>query len=329
MLFFQVLLLAGYFYAHRISQWLAPRQQSNLHIALLGVTVVLMGLLAMRWGSSITPDASWRPQDSGQPVRELLLLLAASIGLPFFMLATTSPLLQRWLADSQNTAGSDKDIYRLYAVSNFGSLLGLASYPFAVEPFLRVLTQARAWTAGYFLFAVLAGICAWSMRGTQANSPQGVIQNAVEVKPEWSERLLWFGLSACGSLILLATTSLVSEDLGVVPLLWVLPLTIYLISFILCFSGIQIYRRELFHPAMFIALIMGTMARLHGLPRRAGALQTRGRVPDQFLPFDLRGRSSGRHLERHYRSRTLSRTLGIPPQPCFERGIDRVDFVAR
>ncbi len=258
MLFFQVLLLGGYFYAHRISGRLSPRHQSQLQIVLLSAALVAMVVLALRWGSPITPGPAWRPTDSGQPIRDLLMVLTVSLGLPFFLLATTSPLLQRWLA----TQGKDADgVYRLYAVSNLGSLLGLISYPFLVEPNLRILTQARLWTGGFFLYAICAALCAWKVRAT---TPAVDPTEAPAAPVPWAERIFWFALSMCGSLLLLSTTSVVTEDMGVVPLMWVLPLTLYLLTFILCFSGFPFYKRIIFLPALLLVLLMAMVALARG-----------------------------------------------------------------
>jgi hypothetical protein len=260
MLFFQVLLLAGYFYAHRVSSRLSPRRQSQLQIVLIGIAVLAMTVLALRWGSPITPGPAWRPEDSAQPIRELLLALTVSLGLPFFLLATTSPLLQRWMATRGRETGA---VYRLYAVSNLGSLLGLVTYPFLVEPNLRIMTQARVWTAGFFLYALFLALCAWKVRTSTAPIkplPSESPASTVSVR----DRLFWFGLSMCGSLLLLSTTSLVSEDMGVVPMIWVLPLTLYLLTFILCFSGFPFYRRSIFWPAMVLVLVMATMGLFRG-----------------------------------------------------------------
>ncbi|HUR36402.1 MAG TPA: hypothetical protein VM009_01205 [Terriglobales bacterium] len=263
MLFFQVLLLAGYFYAHRMSSRLSPRRQSQLQIGLLAGALVVMAILAMRWGSPITPGPAWRPADSGQPIRELLRVLTVSLGLPFFLLATTSPLLQRWVAMQGGKGGA---VYRLYAVSNLGSLLGLVSYPFLVEPNLRILTQAKVWTAGFVLYAIFSALCAWRLRTSTSAAPEAPEAPATEpVSPApLRDRIFWFALSMCGSLLLLSTTSLVSEDMGVVPLMWVLPLTLYLLTFILCFSGFPFYLRSVFLPAMAFVLVMATMALFRG-----------------------------------------------------------------
>ncbi|MEO5936933.1 MAG: hypothetical protein ABIP81_06940, partial [Terriglobales bacterium] len=258
MLFFQVLLLAGYFYAHRISGRLSPRRQSQVQIVLLATALVAMLLLTLRWGSPITAGPEWRPQDSARPITDLLMVLTVSLGLPFFLLSTTSPLLQRWLA-SQGSAGSS--VYRLYAVSNLGSLLGLISYPFLIEPNLRILSQARLWTVGFFLYAVFAAGCAWKIR-TSAPAAHAIPASATPVS--LSERLFWFALSTCGSVLLLSTTSLVTEDMGVVPLMWVLPLTLYLLTFILCFSGFPVYRRIFFLPALVLVLMMAMVALARG-----------------------------------------------------------------
>ncbi len=258
MLFFQVLLLAGYFYAHRISGRLSPRHQSQLQIALLAAALVVIVILTLKWGSPITAGRDWRPEDSGRPIRDLLMVLTVSLGLPFFLLATTSPLLQRWLATRGAETGA---VYRLYAVSNLGSLLGLISYPFFVEPNLRILTQARVWTGGFFLYAICAGLCAWKVRTT---APAVATAESSGIPVPWSERSYWFALSMCGSLLLLATTSVVTEDMGVVPLMWVLPLTLYLLTFILCFSGFPFYKRVIFLPALLLVLLMTMVALARG-----------------------------------------------------------------
>jgi len=259
MLFFQMLLLAGYFYAHRVSARLSQQAQSKLQIALLVVTLVLMVTLAVRWGSPITPGPAWRPEDSGRPITELLQVLFVSLGLPFFLLATTSPLLQRWLASQEGEANTG--IYRLYAVSNLGSLLGLITYPFLVEPNLRIMTQARLWTLGFFVYAALTAICAWHVRRNAPATPEPA---AATAPLSWHDRIFWFALSMCGSLSLISTTSLVSEDMGVVPMLWVLPLTLYLLTFILCFSGLPLYRRAYFYPGLAITLVMAVLGLYRG-----------------------------------------------------------------
>ncbi|HUS19008.1 MAG TPA: hypothetical protein VMZ25_05125, partial [Terriglobales bacterium] len=205
------------------------------------------------------PGPAWRPQDSAQPIKELLLVLTVSLALPFFLLATTSPWLQRWLATQGQETGA---VYRLYAVSNFGSLLGLVSYPFLVEPNLRIMTQARIWTAGFFLYAGCAALCAWRVRSSRA--PVVPTSDGSVSSVSLRDRLFWFALSLCGSVLLLSTTSLVSEDMGVVPLLWVLPLTLYLLTFILCFSGFPFYLRSIFFPAMVLVLVMATMGLFRG-----------------------------------------------------------------
>jgi hypothetical protein len=246
LLFFQVLLLGGYAYAHVLATRLSPRKQSLLHGVLLGISVVLLILLAFHWPSPITPGASWRPQGGASPTGLILRFLLASIGLPFLLVSTTGPLLQHWF--SKSIPGSSP--YRLYALSNLGSLLSLISYPFVVEPNLRLHTQAWVWSAGYVIYVVLCLMCApW--RGPWSNatvSAPAEAQAERSQRPSWRLQSLWILLAACGSAMLLATTNVLCQQVAVVPFLWVLPLCIYLLSFIVCFENTRWYRREVFHP---------------------------------------------------------------------------------
>ena len=151
MFFFQTLLLAGYAYAHGLAHWFTPRNQGYLHSALLFAALVLLAFLAGTWGTPITPSVNWRPNSSDHPVWSLTVLLAVSAGLPYFVLASTGPLLQSWFTKTH----PGRTPYRLYTLSNLGSLLGLLTYPFLVEPWFSLRTQARIWSAGFVVFADL------------------------------------------------------------------------------------------------------------------------------------------------------------------------------
>jgi hypothetical protein len=246
LLFFQVLLLAGYAYAHMVRTRFSTRGQVFVHLAvLLAATVPIVVL-------RIAPSAAWKPLETGNPTWRILGTLATSVGLPYFALAATSPLLQAWFSATR----PGKSPYRLYAVSNAGSLLALASYPFLVEPTLRLRMQRDAWSALFVLFAFLCGACAvllWRARPAEASLADP--SAASDPAPRQGLVLygLWLALPACGSALLLAVTNEMCADVGVVPFLWVLPLAIYLVSFILCFQSDRLYRRWLFWPLLVAA----------------------------------------------------------------------------
>src|SRR5580698_4155754 len=151
MLFFQLVLLAGYGYSHFAIRRLNPRQQWTVHAVLLLISCALLPIL---------PSPHWKPTEAGDPTLRILLLLGATIGLPYFLLSSTSPLLQAWYV---RKTGSTVP-YRLFALSNFGSMLALLSFPFLVEPRLTSKQQAFSWSAGYVVFAVLCGLVAWRSR---------------------------------------------------------------------------------------------------------------------------------------------------------------------
>ncbi len=200
-----------------------------MHVALL---VVAVGLLP------IAPAAAWKQPVEGNPSGYILLLLTACVGLPYFLLSSTSPLLQAWFS----RAHPQQSPYRLYALSNLGSLLALVSYPFVVEPALSVQQQTQVWSWSFVAFALVSSWAAWRM----FRQPSGhdfvstVRTSAGELtvaRPTWRTFCLWFSLAMCPSVMLLATTDQLCIDVAVVPFLWVLPLTLYLVSFILCFHS--------------------------------------------------------------------------------------------
>jgi len=238
MLFFQTLLLGGYGYAHALARRWPLRRQALFHISLLIATIV-----AVLW-LSIIPSAAWKPADAQSPVLRILALLLMSIGAPFFLLSSTAPLLQFWF--SRSRPGSSP--YRLYALSNLGSLLAILSYPFLIEPAISLSTQSSLWSWGYAAFALLCILLASGVMGIRDGElrPIPAAREAEEAdasRPGWIRHALWFGLTACSSVMLLATTSMMCQDLAVVPLLWILPLALYLLSFILCFQHDRLYSR--------------------------------------------------------------------------------------
>jgi len=268
MLFFQCALLAGYSYAHLISSRLGVGRQVTVHLALLGFSLLLL---------PITPDESWKLLSPEAPTRQILALLLITVGVPFGLLASTGPLLSRWF--SRAVPGGAP--YRLYALSNAGSLLALLTYPFVVEPFLTLRTQAWAWSAAYGAFVLSCGWCAWHFFGSGTRGSENLApdhgageppcatgaRGASEQAPGKHLLLLWTALAATASVMLLATTQQVSQDLAVIPLLWVLPLALYLLSFILSFDHDWWYKRWLFVPllalgALAVVFIMSEELRL-------------------------------------------------------------------
>jgi hypothetical protein len=226
MLFFQTLLLAGYAYAHGIGSLKNTRRQTTIHVALLAGSLLFLPL-APHLGQS-TP---------GDPSLAILLLLCGTVGGPYFLLSSTGPLLQRWFTMSY----ADQSPWRLYALSNLGSFLALLSYPFLLEPYLRLHTQSWIWSGLYVAFAVLCGWTAWQIRPVTA-----VKSTETEPNPTLLTMLFWLGLSTASSTVLLATTNQISQEIAVNPFLWVVPLSIYLLTFILTFESDRWYIRSFF-----------------------------------------------------------------------------------
>ena len=243
MLFFQVVLLCGYAYAHGLTR-LPSRAQGRIHCGLILLSVALLGVAWWRWGSPIIPSAEWKPVGSDGPQMRILTLLLVSIGLPFFLLSTTSPLIQHW----QGLQHAGGKIWRLYAVSNTGSLLGLLCFPFLVERFLEIPVQAVVWTVGFGVFALGAAILALRVK---SQAPPAVAVAYAEEKPKSSRLTLlaWLILPMTTSAMLLAVTNELCQEIASVPFLWMLPLALYLLSFIICFDRPAWYHRRFFLAA--------------------------------------------------------------------------------
>ena len=240
LLFFQVVLLLGYLYAHLLTRRFSLRMQGWIHAALLAASLLVLPIL---------PKNSWKPAGPEHPALHILEVLMLAVGLPFFVLSATGPLLQAWWA----TAKKDAGVYRFYALSNAGSLLGLLTYPTLIEPRLAISRQGRSWSLAYAAFAVACGIIAASQRG-EAGAPS---QETTAPPPGWNMRALWIALSACSSALLLAITNHITQNIAAVPFLWIIPLSLYMLSFILCF-GSRWYHRMLFLRLLGVAL--GCMA---------------------------------------------------------------------
>ena len=247
LLFFQVLLLGGYAYAHLLSRWLRPRRQALIHGALLLVAVLLL---------PITPSDAWKPRGDAEPVSQILTLLAACLGLPYFVLSATGPLLQKWFTRTNPGVSP----YRLYALSNVGSLLALMTYPFLVETNLTRAGQSKFWGWGFAGFVACCGFCAlrlWRANPLPAelgaSPPPAGRKTPFATNASVVDRALWLLLPACASVLLLATTNKLCQDIAVIPFLWVLPLAIYLVSFIISFDSPRWYVRGGFALALVAA----------------------------------------------------------------------------
>ena len=242
MLFFQLLLLAGYAYAHVSIRFLKPRVQMMVHVALLLGSCALLPILAV---------AMWRPRRRAIRRLRILLLLTATIGLPYFLLSSTSPLLQAWFV---RRTGSGVP-YRLFALSNFGSMLALVSFPFLVEPRLAIAA------AGVLRGAAVRGVRAvvrvhgvGQPGGERRRSRIGRGGGRVGERPGFWQLLFWVLLAACASVLLVSVTNHMSQNVAPIPLLWVLPLALYLLTFIFAFESDRIYQRWLFIPLLAPAL---------------------------------------------------------------------------
>ena len=235
LVFFQFLLLAGYAYSDWTTRKLAARRQVVLHIVLLAVSLASLPIIA---------GAGWKPAGDEDPTWRILGLLAVTIGLPYFLLSTTGPLVQAWFARTF-PAGT---VYRLFALSNFGSLLALISYPFAFEPWITTAAQSWGWSAAYVAFVTLcAASAAYSLRGRNAvDAHEAVTVPNAGPPPGPRDYAAWLLLSAMGAFMLLAVTNHITHDIASVPFMWILPLTLYLVTFILCFEGRGWYQRRIF-----------------------------------------------------------------------------------
>jgi hypothetical protein len=252
LLCFQALLLAGYSYAHVSVSRLTPQQQRNVHLALL-----LLGLLFL----PIVPSETWKPTGLESPALRILGVLASTVGVPYLILSTTTPLLQAWFAREMPAASP----YRFYALSNLGSLLGLLSYPFVVEPNLTLRVQAYLWSSSFVVFAALAGWCAWKAGAVMVVAAPEPAEATATAPPALFDRSLWLLLPMCGSVMLLATTNEMSQDVAAVPFLWVIPLSLYLLSFTITFDSPRWYWRPLWAVLMPICVAGAFMAMKLGI----------------------------------------------------------------
>lgn len=238
LLFFQCLLLGGYAYAHCLNHFFPLRKQVIIHGVLLALAVITL---------PITPSETLKPTGGESPTLQILLLLTLSIGLPYLVLSATGPLVQAWFARTH----PGRSPYRLYALSNVGSLLALVGYPFLVEPWSTRTAQVNGWSLGMFLYGAACGWLAWRLYCAKDAGKVELEESREETKLTKAMRWpLWLALPACGTALLMATTNKVCLDVAVVPFLWVLPLALYLITFIICFDNPRWYVREYFVPLL-------------------------------------------------------------------------------
>lgn len=314
LVFFQSVLLAGYAYADWTTRHLRPTRQALLHAVLLALSAVTLTVLA---------DASWKPAGDEDPSLRILALLAATIGLPYFMLSTTGPLVQSWVARSLR----DTDVYRYFSLSNLASLVGLMAYPFVIEPRAALATQAAAWSLVFYVFAALCAASAFTFRrlagqGFVAVAPDGAASlpasqaSGDDPVPSWGRHALWLLLSATGSWLLLAITNHITQNIAAIPFLWLLPLVLYLLSFVLCFESDRWYRRAWLLPPT--ALVLALCA--HGLAEGSLGFNLWVAIPlyvgglflmCMFAHGELaRLRPAPRHLTRFYLMLSAGGALG-------------------
>tara|TARA_R110002096_G_scaffold15071_13_gene53196 strand:+ start:401 stop:2491 length:2091 start_codon:yes stop_codon:yes gene_type:complete len=245
LLFFQCGLLGGYAYAHALVTFLRNRRKAQVcvHLGLLALSLLVL---------PITPDESLRPDGSAEsPVAGIVQLLALTVGFPYLILSASGPLLQHWFSE----AFPGRSPYRLYAISNVGSILGLLTYPFIFEPLLKVSQQTITWSVAYGAYALMAVACALVFLKKAKSIASLPEQESADSSPTpLIDRILWVAFAACGSMLLLSLTNQMCQDVAVVPFLWVLPLALYLLTFVITFDHSRWYRRRIAIPLAILAV---------------------------------------------------------------------------
>ena len=310
LVFFQSILLAGYAYAD-LGTRLGPRRQTLLHVALLALSLLTLPILA---------GEGWKPQGDEEPISRILLLLLVTIGLPYFLLSTTTPLLQSWYWRRFQSAVP----YRLFALSNFASLLALLGFPVLFEPWLELPELGWTWSAVYAVFVAVCAATGWaSLKAASAGSaaqaesaggsdPAQAPEAAEETAPGPGRQLMWLALSGMGSVMLLAVTNHVTQNIASVPFMWVVPLSLYLLTFILCFDHPRWYVRPLF-TVLLLALLPVMAWKIPSLDLRTATLVYFGGlfVACMFCHGEMaRLKPSPRHLTRFYLMMSVGGALG-------------------
>jgi hypothetical protein len=295
LLFFQTALLAGYAYAHVLMRFVPLARQPVVHLFLLLVALVTL---------PITPGNWWKPADGSMPALRILTLLLAEVGPPYFILSATGPLVQAWFSQ----AYPSRSPYRLYALSNFGSLLALLSYPFLFEIMLPVDLQGTLWSYGFVLFAgliAILGLGVWKLADDQRQRAEAIDELPESIRPAFEDliapdlpppawlRIAWMLLAALGTTALMAITNHVCQDISVDPFMWVVPLSLYLLSLIICFDSPRWYIRKFWGPLA----ILGIFA-LAALENSGDVTAEFNRLSDPKTFVDSEGEDDvPRHLE--------------------------------
>ena len=307
MVFFQIVLLAGYAYSDWISHRLAPRQQVILHVLLLAISLAFLPIIA---------GAHWKPTGDEDPTLLIISLLLGTIGLPYFLLSTTGPLVQSWVARTF----VDSHVYRYFSLSNLASLIALICYPFLIERHAAIIGQAYGWSMAYAAFAIMCATSGYyflrhahslpPLAHAQVHTPEG------DWDPTWRDYFLWLTPAAMGSWLLLAITNHITQNVAAIPFLWLLPLTLYLLTFVLSFESDRWYRRKVFLPIS--AALMALSA--YGLQDGSVGFNIWIAIPlysfglfffCMFLHGELaRLRPGPRHLTRFYLMVSLGGALG-------------------
>jgi spermidine synthase len=346
MVFFQAMLLAGYAYAHFSCNWLGERKQAVLHVGLLALVAVAVILFRLEVFRDLVPSSE---DNVVQLVLGLLVLLAVAAGLPFFAVSATAPLLQRWFANTDHPAA--RDPYFLYAASNIGSMMALLSYPAAIEPELTLVEQRWAWSVGFALLVLLIAVCAvlfWRAPAPAAGLPARKelasvpvpVTDAVTATPAFrrfaldvagpslalaldreheeitfGRALRWIALAFVPSSLMLGVTTYITTDIAAIPLLWILPLALYLLSFILVFSQMPSWVHKLMVLAMPVLLLLLIFFMLSHFPTRMWALILLHLVVLFFVAMVCHGelartRPAARHLTTFYLLMSVGGVLG-------------------
>ena len=319
MVFFQVVLLAGYFYSDFVIRKLTPRKQAIVHTTLLLASALCL---------PITAAEALKPTGGSHPIADILWLLTLTIGLPYLMLATTGPLVQAWFTREFSSAR----VYRLYALSNLASMTALIAYPPLIEPYAQARTQSIGWSVAYIAFAVLAIAAAWRGARLRTTGPAPLAAHTISDEPASTivsppptvgAQAMWLLLAGLGSVLLLAVTTHITQNVASIPFLWVLPLALYLITFILCFDGEGWYRPALMRPLAVIAcgvMLAGLTLRFGDAGLQRGLIPIRYAVPlyavglfltCMFVHGELVARKpSPTHLTRFYLMVSLGGAIG-------------------